>query len=160
MTLRLVPIDLDRFPAWVARSITEYEADLVKTGLAPSDAHLRAAASMVAEFPEGAPSAENAVFDLVAEDNATVGYLWVGRDRSDDATAWWVWDIVVDESQRGLGHGRAAMQLAETYARSLGAKTLGLSVFSFNNAARGLYESLGYDATSVEPSSIKISKRL
>lgn len=47
------------------------------------------------------------------------------------------------------------MELAENYAVSQGAKTLGLSVFGFNRAAQGLYESLGYETTS-----IKMKKRL
>ncbi|MDN6795178.1 MAG: hypothetical protein L0L69_09055 [Propionibacterium sp.] len=42
------------------------------------------------------------------------------------------------------------MQLAEDYTRSQGATTLGLSVFGFNHAARGLNESLGYEVTSVK----------
>jgi len=64
--------------------------------------------------------------------------------------SWWVWDVVIDPEHRGQGYGRAAMQLAETYAHARGARTLGLSVFGFNSAARGLYESLGYETTSVK----------
>ncbi|MBC9928592.1 MULTISPECIES: N-acetyltransferase [unclassified Leucobacter] len=160
MTLRLAPISSDQFPAWVERSIAEYAADLVTTGVAPGEARRRAAESMAEEFPGGAPSAENAVFDLVAGDGAIVGYLWVGEDHSDDPTSWWVWDVVVDAGQRGQGHGRAAMRLAEAYARSEGATMLGLSVFRFNVAARGLYEALGYEITGSDAVSIKMSKRL
>jgi hypothetical protein len=43
-----------------------------------------------------------------------------------------------------------AMVLGEEYARAQGAHTLGLSVFGFNTGARGLYESLGYETTSVK----------
>lgn len=42
------------------------------------------------------------------------------------------------------------MILAEGYARAHGGQTLGLNVFRFNNAARGLYESLGYETTSIK----------
>lgn len=59
-------------------------------------------------------------------------------------------DIVVDAEHRGNGFGRQAMILAEGYARSQGAETLGLNVFGFNTAARGLYESLGYETTSIK----------
>ena len=44
------------------------------------------------------------------------------------------------------------MLLAEDYATSHGARTLGLSVFGFNEAARRLYESLGYAMTTVKMS--------
>ena len=106
-------------------------------------------------FPAGAPSTDNAVFDLVDDTDDVVGYLWIGRDNSGDNTSWWVWDVLVESEHRGKGFGKAAMQLAEDYARAAGARTLGLSVFGFNAAARGLYESAGYETTSV-----KMRKRL
>lgn len=95
------------------------------------------------------------VFDVVDDVGATVGYLWIGPDTSDDAGAWWIWDIVIDADKRGRGFGRMAMVLGEEYARAQGAHALGLSVFGFNTGARGLYESLGYETTSV-----KMLKRL
>ena len=111
-------------------------------------------------FASGEPAAHNAVFDLVDELDRSVGYLWVGRagsggDYSDDDASWWIWDVLVDEEHRGRGLGREAMRLAEEYARSQGAQTLGLSVFAFNAEARGLYDSLGY-----EPVSVKMRKTL
>lgn len=42
------------------------------------------------------------------------------------------------------------MIAGEQLARSRGAQSLGLNVFGFNSAARGLYESLGYEETSVK----------
>jgi GNAT superfamily N-acetyltransferase len=106
-------------------------------------------------FASGEPTAHNAVFDLVDELERSVGYLWVGRGGSGDDDSWWIWDVLVDEPHRARGIGREAMHLAEEYARSQGAQTLGLSVFAFNAAARGLYDSLGY-----EPVSVKMRKAL
>jgi ribosomal protein S18 acetylase RimI-like enzyme len=54
-----------------------------------------------------------------------------------------------------MGYGRAAMRLAEHHAREAGARTLGLSVFGHNEGARGLYESVGY-----EPTTVKMRKQL
>lgn len=62
---------------------------------------------------------------------------------------------MIDADKRGRGFGRMAMVLGEEYARAQGAHALGLSVFGFNTGARGLYESLGYETTSV-----KMLKRL
>lgn len=76
--------------------------------------------------------------------------VWIGHDTSGDPASWWVWDIVVDPGHRGKGFGRQAMNLAEEYARAHGARTLGLNVFGFNQSARGLYESLGYETTSIK----------
>lgn len=150
MTIRLDPLDPNSFPQWAERSCREYAADLVSLGTSPGDAQRQAVASLRDSFPEGRTGADNAVFNLIGESGLGVGYLWVGRDRSDDPTSWWVWDILIDSENRGKGYGREGMKLAEEYARSRGATTLGLNVFGFNYSARRLYESLGYETMSIK----------
>ncbi|QIK62869.1 GNAT family N-acetyltransferase [Leucobacter viscericola] len=150
MPLHLTPLTSEEFPGWLTKSQTEYQSDLVATGLSPAESLARAAQSIQGAFPEGSPHPTKAVFHLIDNEGSVVGYLWVGRDQSDDPTSWWVWDIFVEPSYRGRGFGRVGMQLAEEYAVSHGATTLGLNVFGFNHAARGLYESLGYETTSVK----------
>jgi ribosomal protein S18 acetylase RimI-like enzyme len=140
---------------WFERSRAEYANDLVAVGQTPEDAHRHADESMARSFPSGTPGPGHVVFDVVDGSGVTVGYLWIGPDTSDDASAWWIWDIVIDADKRGRGLGRRAMGLGEEYALAQGAHTLGLSVFGFNTGARGLYESLGYETTSV-----KMLKRL
>ncbi|SMQ74079.1 GNAT family N-acetyltransferase [Agreia sp. VKM Ac-1783] len=155
MPVHLVPMSPERFPAWLERSRDEYERDLIVTGESHEEARRHSAESMDGVFASGAPTALNAVFDLVDELERYVGYLWLGRSDSGDDTSWWIWDVLVDEHHRGRGIGREAMNLAEDYARSHGAQTLGLSVFAFNAAARTLYDSVGY-----EPVSVKMRKTL
>lgn len=150
MTLALRPLAPHDLPAWIERSVAEYATDLVTMGATPAEAQRRARASIEDDVAEGSLPAGHVVFDLLDGSEGTVGYLWVGPDTSDDPTAWWVWDVVVDTEHRGRGYGRQAMLLGEDYARSHGARTLGLSVFGFNTGARRLYESLGYETTSVK----------
>ncbi|MDJ0313473.1 GNAT family N-acetyltransferase [Arthrobacter sp. H35-D1] len=150
MTVQLIPLSAQRFPAWIERSRHEYESDLIATGESPQDAHRRAKESLDAAFPENFPTIDNAVFDVIDTTGSTIGYLWVGTDSSEDNHSWWVWDIVIDNEHRGKGLGRATMKLAEDYARSHGAHTLGLSVFDFNHGARKLYESMGYETVTTK----------
>lgn len=150
MHLSVSPLDPGAFPEWLECSAKEYASDLVSLGNTQEDADQKARSTLLGSFPEGHPTAENAVLLLKNETSSVIGYLWVGRDRSEDPTAWWVWDIMIDAEHRGNGYGRAGMRLAEEYARSHGATTLGLSVFGFNASARGLYESLGYETTSIK----------
>lgn len=150
VTISLRPLAPHDLPGWLDRSAAEYAADLVTLGATPEDARRRARESLDRDFPGGLPSGEHAVFDLVDGAGGRVGYLWVGPDSSEDPGAWWVWDVVVDTEHRGQGYGRQAMLLGEDYARAQGATSLGLSVFGFNTSARGLYESLGYETTSVK----------
>ncbi|KJY42730.1 GNAT family acetyltransferase [Streptomyces sp. NRRL B-1568] len=155
MSVTLRHLDARRFPAWLERSRAEYAKDLVAAGQTPEDAHRHADEIMARSFPSGTPGPGHVVFDVVDDSGVAVGYLWIGPDTSDDAGAWWIWDIMIDGDKRGRGLGRRAMVLGEEYARAQGAHTLGLSVFGFNTGARGLYESLGYETTS-----IKMLKRL
>lgn len=150
MPVTLRPLAAEDFPAWLERSRDEYARDLVALGHTSEDAYRQADESMVHSFPSGTPTKDHAVFDVVGDAGVSVGYLWIGPDSSDDAGAWWIWDIVIDADQRGRGLGRTAMLLGEEYAKAQGAHTLGLSVFGFNTGARGLYESLGYETTSVK----------
>lgn len=150
VTISLRPLAPQDFPRWLDRSAAEYATDLVALGATPEDACRRAREGLDRDFPGGLPAGGHAVFDLVDRSREPVGYLWIGPDTSDDPTAWWVWDVVVDADHRGEGYGRQAMLLGEEYARAQGATTLGLSVFGFNTSARGLYESLGYETTSVK----------
>jgi ribosomal protein S18 acetylase RimI-like enzyme len=150
MTLTLQRILANEFPSWLDRSCAEYVGDLVTQGGSHEEAQRIAAESMARSFPEGVPSPGNEVFHVMNEAGAAVGYLWIGQDVSADPGAWWVWDVVINPDQRGQGFGRAAMLLGEEYARSHGANSLGLSVFGFNTSAQGLYNSLGYETTSVK----------
>lgn len=150
MSLTLRPMSLADFPNWLTHSAAKYAADLVAAGSTSKDAKRQAQSSIKESFPGGCPSAEHAVFELLDNRTAVVGYLWVGRDRSDDPTAWWVWDIFVEPQYRGKGYGKAGMLLAEKYAASQGAASIGLNVFGFNSSARGLYESIGYHTTNVK----------
>jgi ribosomal protein S18 acetylase RimI-like enzyme len=55
-----------------------------------------------------------------------------------------IYDVHIDDAQRGRGYGKAAMLLAEEEARRRGLDSVALSVFGGNTVARGLYTALGY----------------
>jgi GNAT superfamily N-acetyltransferase len=127
----------------------EHASDLVNLGHAPAEAHRLVARSLGDSFPGGQPASGQYVFDVHYGAGRPVGYLWIGRSHGNDLAAWWVWDIAIDDVERGKGLGRETMLLAEKFAKSHGARTLGLSVFGFNTVARRLYETLDYDTTSI-----------
>jgi ribosomal protein S18 acetylase RimI-like enzyme len=53
-------------------------------------------------------------------------------------------NIVVQADQRGRGIGRLLMAAAQDWAKARGLYEVELTVFEFNDAARHLYENLGY----------------
>lgn len=150
MPLALIPLPAERFEHWLERSTREYIRDLIATGQSGPRTEAAARQTMQLAFKGGAPTGANAVFDVVDDGLGIVGYLWVGTDASDDPSSWWIWGILIEDEFRGRGFGKSAMLLAENYARSQGAATLGLNVFGFNTTARQLYESVGYETTSLK----------
>jgi ribosomal protein S18 acetylase RimI-like enzyme len=59
-------------------------------------------------------------------------------------TKFWIEDVVVDESGRGKGIGKALVVFALESARSMGAKTVDLTSRPFRTAAHKLYLDLGF----------------
>ena len=78
----------------------------------------------------------------------TVGLVWVALDRPRPGEAW-IYDIEVNPEHRGKGYGRALLVAAEQEAAKHGSKAIGLNVFGANAVARTLYESSGYQITSM-----------
>ena len=144
----IMPMETARLQSWIASSKSEYLDDLVRAGESVEQASASVEQSFACYFPEGTPGDNHLVYDVVA-DGKPVGYLWIGPHATGQISAWWVWDIAIDADQRGKGFGREAMLLAEDRVREHGGSTLGLNVFGFNAAGRALYESLGYETTSV-----------
>ncbi|QTE29572.1 GNAT family N-acetyltransferase [Pengzhenrongella sicca] len=160
MAVTLHPLDADRLAGWLLRIRDEYAADLVTAGQPRAQALQAADESNARWFPAGAPTAGHVVFDVVDDAGERAGYLWIGPDASNDRAAWWVWDISIDPGRRGQGLGRATLLRGLAYARDQGARSIGLRVFEFNAAARGLYESLGFEPTSTGSGSIRMRKDL
>lgn len=84
---------------------------------------------------------------VACERESVVGYLAVtlgfsleyrGRDAFID-------ELYVAESHRGLGLGREALQLAESYCRDNGVMALHLEVEHHRKAARALYSRVGFE---------------
>jgi ribosomal protein S18 acetylase RimI-like enzyme len=148
VTVTLVPMDAHEVGEFIAQSRASYISELRAVGVSESDAATNADAQLDAMFPDGQPGDENLLF-LIADEGKPCGSLWLGPDPTGDAHQWWVWDIEVKPDFRRRGIARAAMQLAAEEVRSRGGTEIGLNVFGNNDAARTLYESLGYDVASV-----------
>jgi GNAT superfamily N-acetyltransferase len=78
---------------------------------------------------------------LAREDGRRLGLTWLFHEER----AGYVYDVEVDEAERGKGYGRALMEATADHVRGLGMEVLGLNVFGHNQVAMGLYASLGYD---------------
>jgi ribosomal protein S18 acetylase RimI-like enzyme len=149
--IALRPLREDEYQAWDAAHRREYLHGLVESaGMAPEAAAAKVQRDVDAVFPDGLATADRWIW-VVEDDGRRVGTLFLGLH---DGQAW-LYDITIDEPERGKGYGRAAMLALEDAARGLGFDSVGLNVWGGNEVARGLYRSLGWREDSVH-----MSKRL
>ena len=103
-----------------------------------------------------APSPDTAV--IVAEvSGEMLGFLFivVRIDYFTHERFAYVEDLALAKAAEGKGLGRRLMDEAEDWARTLGFRRIGLSVWSQNDRARQFYERLGY-----QPETIHLLKEL
>ncbi|QWL30548.1 GNAT family N-acetyltransferase [Rathayibacter toxicus] len=149
MTVALEPLSDSDLTPWYEGRLAAYVNDRIRSGDDKSAATGNAALFYERYFPDGKPAAGHDVLALVA-DGQPVGTLWLGPHPTGLAGVWWVWDLQIDDTERGRGYGRAAMLLAEEHVATRGGHALALNVFGFNTVARALYTSLGYTETTVQ----------
>lgn len=87
---------------------------------------------------------------LAAEtaNGALIGTVWVALEGEGTSGAW-IYQIEIVPEQRGHGYGRALLRAVEREVEQRGCKSIGLNVFGANAVARSLYESSGYETTSL-----------
>jgi GNAT superfamily N-acetyltransferase len=149
MTLELRPLEDSAFPGWIREHSAAYIADRMEAGEDRAVAEAKAAESSAKYFPGDRPAAGHTIYRVVV-DSHEVGVLWLGPHPDGLEGVAWVWDVEIVESERGKGLGRATMLAAETAARDEGYTDLALNVFGFNTVARSLYESMGFQTTSLQ----------
>jgi ribosomal protein S18 acetylase RimI-like enzyme len=139
----------EEYAAWYPEAIAGYADGHIKAGSMPADsAHEMAAKQFADLLPDGLATPAHHL--LIGEaDGERVGVLWLNIPTEGERVNAFVYDVEVEESQRGKGYGRGMMVGAERYALDHGAATIKLHVFGDNTVARGLYRSLGYVETNV-----------
>ncbi len=145
MSVTLRPLRDDAYPAWLQAHNRGYAQGLEAfAGLSEADARRKAETDMPHVLPHGLATEGVRIWAIEAE-GRPVGSIFLGiRDGGA-----WLYDITVDEAQRGKGLGRAAMLALEDEVRALGDGSLSLNVWGGNEVARGLYRSLGFAEASV-----------
>jgi ribosomal protein S18 acetylase RimI-like enzyme len=84
-----------------------------------------------------------------AEQDGAVGYAWLALAGAEVDRAW-IYDISIDEEQRGKGYGRALLNGLEQAAHEHGCSSIALNVFAGNDIAQRLYERAGFRLTSIQ----------
>lgn len=147
--VELRPMTAEEYVEWYPRSVAAYAEGHIKAGSMPADkAHEMSAKQFADLLPDGLETPAHHL--LIGEAGGEkVGMLWLNIPVEGEAVNAFVYNVEVEESQRGKGYGRAMMVGAESYSRDHGAAMLKLHVFGDNTVARTLYTSLGYIETNV-----------
>jgi ribosomal protein S18 acetylase RimI-like enzyme len=137
------------FEAFLARAIPEYAEDNVRAGYwSESESLEKSRAAYDRNLPQGVQT-ENHFLYTVHDGDDAVGMVWMRVDLKSPTKSGFIFELYVDEKFRGRGYGKQAMLLIEEKAREFGLKSMGLHVFAVNAVARNLYESVGYEVSSL-----------
>ncbi len=149
--VKLVPMTQAEFEAFEEHDILEYAEAEVRAGYwSEADALEKARAAHRRLLPDGLATKDHYLYTIrEVKRDAAVGVLWMMVNVESAKPSGFVCDIEIRPSQRRKGYARAAMLELEAVSRAMGLQQLGLHVFAYNNAARALYESLGYTVASV-----------
>lgn len=151
MGVRFVPFTEVDFHAWLVQAIPAFALTNVQDGrwtLAESlDKSKEAHAALL---PQGL--ATPGQFFMHLHDDATgerVGALWWSEGEKGGQREAYVYNVEIDEAARRRGFARAAFAELERVAREHGMQQVGLHVFGHNTGARRLYDTLGFEPTSI-----------
>ena len=146
--VRLVPMTESEFDAYLEKAVPEYAADKAGAGdWSEEEALERSRQSYQELLPNGVKTENHYLFRIQLEESGEkIGMVWMKHETP--RPHGFIYDIALDEAQRGKGYGKQTMLALEEVAKGLGLKTIGLHVFAKNMAAMKLYKGLGYEVTS------------
>lgn len=146
---KLVPMTQPEFEVYVERLVTEYAADNVRAGYwSESEALERSRKQTESLLPQGLQTKDHYLYTMFDGETA-VGMIWLRAELDRPVKGGFLFDVEIRQEFRGRGYGREIMSLIEEKARALEIRKLGLHVFGYNDVARKLYESVGYEVSSL-----------
>jgi ribosomal protein S18 acetylase RimI-like enzyme len=150
--LRMRPMNPAEYDEFRAKLIREYGADHVQAGnWTEQEAPERAAEEIDRLLPGKVDTPGQLLLVGEMPSGETAGLVWVALQHGNQAEGMaWIYDIEVKPEHRGKGYGRALLEEAERETAARGVGVIGLNVFGPNQVARGLYESSGYEITTVQ----------
>ena len=146
---KLIPMTQAEFDTYFVKLIRDYASDNVRAGYwDEAEALERSRKQTEALLPDGLQTKNHYLYTLYDGDHA-VGMIWLRAELDRPVKSGFIFDVEIKEEFRGKGYGKQIMLLVEEKARELGIMKMGLHVFAYNTVARNLYESIGYETSSL-----------
>ena len=147
-TLR--PMTEAEYASWLVDAIAEYAAQKMGAGAwAADEAPARSAKEHADLLPQGLATPDQHLLAICDAAGARVGWLWFAETQRVGKRVAYVYDVSVMPERQRQGHARRALQALEPRVQALGLAGVALHVFGHNQAARALYDQLGYAPTSI-----------
>ncbi len=146
----LRPMSDEEYRSWYDVAQAEYAQGHAASGyITLAEAQQMAAKEFADLLPQGPATAGQHLFTIAdALSGESVGMIWFAERGAPQVPHAFIYDLVIWESQRGKGYGKAAMQAIEPEVLALGLHRIALHVFGSNAPAIGLYEGTGYQTTN------------
>lgn len=145
----LEPMTAARFPSWNDQLVVSYAREKVESGSWLEDGAVeRSRREQLELLPDGVDTVGHDLFVGIV-DGEEVGVLWLFTDPDLAVPETFVYDIEVWAEHRGRGLGRELLEAAEGWCADHSVGVLRLHVFAHNEIAIGLYESSGFETTSL-----------
>jgi GNAT superfamily N-acetyltransferase len=149
MSVTLAPMDNADFVPFAERAIAEYGQGMVASGeWALEEASQKSRTVFEQLLPQGRLTENNQLWVIKAEDRR-VGELWIAQRHAGTRPIAFILDIYIEPGERHQGYAKQSLQAVESWAREAGCEEVRLHVFGRNDAARRLYEQLGYGVASL-----------
>jgi len=139
------------YAEFAALQLKEYARQLVRAGEVAAEDGAAAAAERLQDLLADRlrPIGHTFFVATPAQGSFRIGWVWLspapefigsGRDQTR-----WLSQLTVEELHRGRGWGRAILTATEQHCVSIGVVWIWLRVFNWNQVARRLYTSHGYE---------------
>lgn len=146
---KLIPMTQSEYDAFFEHLVADYAAENVRAGYWHESEALEKSRKETERLLHQGLHTENHFLYTVYDGEQAVGVIWLKANVDQATKGGFIFDVEMKEEFRGKGYGKQTMLLIEEKARELGLKSISLHVFASNKVARNLYESLGYQATSL-----------
>lgn len=161
--MRLVPLSEAELGEVLRREIAEYATAKTRAGQwRPEEAAQRARDEIFGLLKDRPREKGHRFLKGLDESDRVIGWLWVGpipgHEESKDVR--WLYQIRVEEPLRGKGYGRGLLRTLEAALAREGRTELRLNVFTYNEVARSLYDSAGYEVLHADNVGVEMRKRL
>jgi GNAT superfamily N-acetyltransferase len=146
----LAPMSEEQFQSYLERAVHRYALENIKAGYrTEEDAESKSKEDHLRLLHNGLDTPFNHLFvikDLAGGEQ--VGALWV-KFEEDGSRSGFIYDLFIEEEQRGKGLGKATIRALEKLAKERAVRVLYLHVFAHNPVAIRLYQESGFVVKSM-----------